>query len=115
MRIEGQLSRRVKRAVSLLLINIYRHASVVTGRLLTNLVKLLILSYLCVSVCVCVSVCLSVCQYARHLLIVIMGLCKAPTLRLKALNKRSITHIMYIEMENVNGKKNNNVDINIQA
>ena len=85
---EGQVSRRVKRAVSLLLINIYRHASVVTGRLLTNLVKLLILSYLCVSVCVC--------QYARHLLIVIMEICKAPTLRLKALNKHSITHIMYI-------------------
>ena len=28
-----------------------------------------------------------------------MELCKAPTLRLKALNKH--THIMYIEMENV--------------
>ena len=28
-----------------------------------------------------------------------MESCKAPTLRLKALNKRSITHIMYIEME----------------
>ena len=28
-----------------------------------------------------------------------MEICKAPTLRLKALNKRSITHIMYIEME----------------
>ena len=28
-----------------------------------------------------------------------MDICKAPTLRLKALNKR--THIMYIEMENV--------------
>ena len=31
--------------------------------------------------------------------IIIMAICKAPTLRLKALNKR--THIMYIEMENV--------------
>ena len=30
-----------------------------------------------------------------------MEICKAPTLRLKALNKHSITHIMYIEMENV--------------
>ena len=29
----------------------------------------------------------------------IMEICKAPTLRLKALNKYSITHIMYIEME----------------
>ena len=27
-----------------------------------------------------------------------MEICKAPTLRLKALNKHSITHIMYIEM-----------------
>ena len=32
-------------------------------------------------------------------IIIIMGICKAPTLRLKALNK--YTHIMYIEMENV--------------
>ena len=30
-----------------------------------------------------------------------MDICKAPTLRLKAMNKHSITHIMYIEMENV--------------
>ena len=30
-----------------------------------------------------------------------IDICKAPTLRLKALNKHSITHIMYIEMENV--------------
>ena len=28
-----------------------------------------------------------------------MEICKAPTLRLKALNKRSITYTMYIEME----------------
>ena len=28
-----------------------------------------------------------------------MEICKAPALRLKALNKHSITHIMYIEME----------------
>ena len=28
-----------------------------------------------------------------------MEICKAPTLRLKALNKHSTTHIMYIEME----------------
>ena len=32
-----------------------------------------------------------------------MDICKAPTLRLKALNKR--THIMYIEMENVIQRK----------
>ena len=32
-----------------------------------------------------------------------MEICKAPTLRLKALNKH--THIMYIEMENVIKKK----------
>ena len=40
-----------------------------------------------------------------------MEICKAPTLRLKALNKHSITHIMYIEMENVE----NNVEINTHA
>ena len=34
-----------------------------------------------------------------HLLIIIMKICKAPTLRLKALNKH--TQIMYIEMETV--------------
>ena len=35
------------------------------------------------------------------IIIIIMDICKAPTLRLKALNKHSITHIMYSEMENV--------------
>ena len=30
-----------------------------------------------------------------------MEICKAPTLRLKVLIKHIITHIMYIEMENV--------------
>ena len=30
-----------------------------------------------------------------------MEICKAPTPRLKVLNKDNITHIMYIEMENV--------------
>ena len=34
---------------------------------------------------------------------IIMEICKAPTMRLKALNKH--THIMYIEMENVIKKK----------
>ena len=41
-------------------------------------------------------------HYFRSLvliIIIIMEICKAPTLRLKALNKH--THIMYIEMENV--------------
>ena len=33
------------------------------------------------------------------IIIIIMEICKAPTLRLKALNTN--THIMYIEMENV--------------
>jgi len=33
-----------------------------------------------------------------------MDICKAPTLRHKALNKH--THIMYIEMENVISSKN---------
>ena len=33
--------------------------------------------------------------------IIIMKICEAPTLRLKALNKHNITHIMYSEMENV--------------
>ena len=36
-----------------------------------------------------------------------MEICKAPTLRLKALNKYSITHIMYIEMEMLALKKVN--------
>ena len=35
--------------------------------------------------------------------LIIMEICKAPTLRLKAVNKH--THIMYIEMENVILKK----------
>ena len=33
--------------------------------------------------------------------VIIMGIYKAATLRPKALIKHSITHIMYIEMENV--------------
>ena len=35
----------------------------------------------------------------RQIVTIIMEICKAPALRLKALNKYSITHIMYIEME----------------
>ena len=38
------------------------------------------------------------------IIIIIMEVCKAPSLRLKALNRR--THIMYIEMENVIKKQN---------
>ena len=34
-------------------------------------------------------------------MIIIMEICNAPTLLLKALNKHNITHIMYIEVENV--------------
>ena len=33
------------------------------------------------------------------IIIIIMEICKAPTLQLKALNKHSIKHTMYIEME----------------
>ena len=35
-----------------------------------------------------------------------MEICKAPTLRLKVLNKHSITHIMYIEIEILSAIKN---------
>ena len=34
--------------------------------------------------------------------IIIMEICKVPTLRLKTLNKHSITHIVYIKMEMLN-------------
>jgi len=37
------------------------------------------------------------CTFIR--IIIIMEIYQVPTLRLKALNKHSITHIMYIEME----------------
>ena len=56
--------------------------------------------------CVCLCVCVCVLDgegnsvfASRALIIIIMEICKAPTLQLKALNKH--THIMYIEMENV--------------
>ena len=39
------------------------------------------------------------------IIIIIMEICKAPTQRLKALNKHNITHIMYIEMENLSAIK----------
>ena len=38
-------------------------------------------------------------RYNDVIIIIIMEICRAPTLRLKALNKHSITHKMYIEME----------------
>jgi len=37
--------------------------------------------------------------------ITIMEICKAPTLRLKALNKHSIAHITYIDMEMFSERK----------
>ena len=40
--------------------------------------------------------------------IIIMEICKVPTLRLKALNKHSITRIMYIKMEMLSAIKNIN-------
>ena len=39
------------------------------------------------------------------IIIIKMKNCKAPTLQLKVLNKHSIAHIMYTEMENVIRKK----------
>ena len=48
---------------------------------------------------------------------IIIEICKAPTLRLKALTKHSVMHIMYTEMENVIRKREkthtHNVDINM--
>ena len=46
-------------------------------------------------------------------LVIIMEICKAPTLQLKALNKQ--THIMYIEMENVIQKINMYISTSVQA
>ena len=46
-------------------------------------------------------------------IIIIMEICKAPTLRLKALNKH--THIMYIEMKNVIKKKKRKLLTRVQA
>ena len=49
------------------------------------------------------------------IIIIIMDICKAPTLWLKALNKH--THIMYIEMENVvkNKEKKKRISTRVQA
>ena len=38
-------------------------------------------------------------------IIIIMEICKAPTLRLKTLNKHSIAHMKYIEMEMLSAMK----------
>ena len=43
--------------------------------------------------------CNSLHHFLQHIIIIIMEICKVPTLRLKALNKHTL--IMYIEMENV--------------
>ena len=37
-------------------------------------------------------------------ILIVMDMCKARTLRLKALNKHNMTHTLYIEMENVTSK-----------
>ena len=49
--------------------------------------------------------CQCCCKIPVKIHIIIMEICKASTLRLKALNKHSMTRIMYIEMENVIPKK----------
>ena len=55
------------------------------------------------------------------IIIIIMEICKAPSLRLKELTKHNVIHIMYIEMENVISnltqlkKLTHNVDISVQA
>ena len=45
--------------------------------------------------------------------LIIMDFCKAPALRFKALNKHSITHMMYIEMENVISNKEKKLTHNV--
>ena len=48
----------------------------------------------------CVDSEIHLARFPLHvIIIIIMAICKAPTLRLKALNKLSITHMMYIEMK----------------
>ena len=55
----------------------------------------------CVSACACLSVNKIMLTVQSLYTIIIMEICKAPTLRLKALNKHNTTHIIYnIEMEN---------------
>ena len=41
------------------------------------------------------------CPVPTSTIIIIMEICKAPTLRLKALIKHNVTHMRYIKMENV--------------
>ena len=38
-------------------------------------------------------------KFTALIIIIIMEICKAPALWLKALNRHSITYIMYMEME----------------
>ena len=45
-------------------------------------------------------------KYFPTLIIIIVEIYKAPTLRLKALNKQSITRMVHIEMENFISNKN---------
>ena len=63
--------------------------------------------------CICIQkyhrLTLKVLRRKRSFKITIMEICKAPTLRLKALNKHRIIHIMYSEMENnINNEKKKN-------
>ena len=64
--------------------------------------------------CDCLQMLKACCPFGPHL-IIIMEICKALTLRLKALHKPKITHIIYIKMENVisnlTKKLTHNVDI----
>ena len=47
-------------------------------------------------------ICMSGCDVDLSVnVIIIMEIYKVPTLRLKAMNKHNMTHIMYIKMENV--------------
>ena len=46
--------------------------------------------------------------FHKKLLLIMMEICKAPTLRLKQMNKHNIAHIIYIEMENVISKLTKN-------
>ena len=55
----------------------------------------------------------SLCNNKNNSYIIIMDICEAPTLRLKALNKN--TRIMYIEMENVIKKIKMYISTSVQA
>ena len=70
-----------------LCVNLLLHRTVCTETLLLEFIQII-----CWDLCYCYLVPLPV-------LIIIMEICKAPTLRLKALDKHSIAHIMYVKME----------------